>query len=242
MRMRPFHLGLAAAAVTLGTLLVHAGSSAPLAKGVMQEEVKYLQTELNKAKVLKKAERKIRMSAVLLAAAAKATGKDGEGIAADALKIAKIMDGGAGHEEAKKLIADIAAGKGSPGKLPAYNEVLEFEFLMRVFSSEKVGGFGLEKELEDLVEAKGDLSAADAQKAANLAAKIALIGDISQHYFPPEKESGAKTKKAWNAFSQDMTKAANALGTAAAAKKGAEVGKLADTVSMTCVACHDVFR
>jgi len=229
----------ALAATLCLALVTHGGAPAPQAKDVMQGELAYLKAEFAKPKLLKKAERKARMSAVILAAAAKAAGKDGEGMVGEALKIAKLMEAGKA-DEAKAIVADLASGKGTPTKTPgSYKDAIEFELVMRVFSSEKVGGFGMEKALEDLVDHKGAVSGEQAKAALNLATKIALVSDITLH-FGPEKEEGAKTKKAWKAFSEDMTKAANEL--AASAAKNGEVSKLADNLGKTCTACHDVFR
>lgn len=239
MRRRPFTLVLSTMAATLSlVLLAYAQEPLPEAKEVMQGEIKYLQSELDKTKILKKAKGKIRMSAVVLAAAAKASGKGSEGIVPEALKISKLMDEDKAAD-AKKIIGDIASGKGAPGKAASYKDVIDFDLVMRIFSSEKIGGFGLERELEDLVGKTGPVKGDDAKKVVIVAGKIALIGDIS-HHFAPEKDEGMKTKKAWNQFSDDMSKAAREL--ASTASKNGEIGKLADRLSKTCVACHDVFR
>lgn len=235
MRLRLF--GLTALALTVGVVLVHGGAPAPVAKDVVDHEMKYLETEFKKAKILKKAERKVRMSAMILAAAHKLAGKDGDAKAAEALKIVKLMD--SNHDDAKKAFADLVAGKVTGGPVN-FKDAIEFEYVMRMFSSEKVGGFGLEAALEDLVNFKGPMKDDDAKKISVLVAKMGLIGEIAKH-FPPE-EKGAKTKKAWSAFNDDMVKAARTLSEAAAAKKGDQIGKLADHLSKTCTACHDVFR
>lgn len=245
MRMRPIRLGVAVGVLTLGFVLVsHGETPAPQAEELIQSELKYLKEEGGKPKILKKAERKLRMSAVILAAAAKTAAKGKEGpmghVATKALELAKALDGD--HDAAKKIIADLASGKHPSGKLPAsFKDALDFDVLMRIFSSEKVGGFGLEKELEDVVDHKGAPDADLAKKIMHLATKISLISDISLETFPFDKEEGAKTKKAWTGFSQGMSKASHEL-IEAAAKKSPDIAKVADRVSKTCTACHDVFR
>ena len=160
-----------------------------------------------------------------------------------ALKLMQAAEAGKA-EEAKKLApmikVDVAPDSSAKAGPVALEKELDLESVMRIFSSEKQGGFGLEKVLEDLAEAKTH-DAAAMDKAVLLGLKVGMIGKAAQAY-APAGDQGKKTKKAWQDISLEMQTNAGELAAAADAKKNADVGKLAAKLAATCVKCHDIFR
>ncbi len=200
-----------------------------------------------KEKLTKKGQKKVKMAAFMVAVYAqtqsdKANAAGMATLRDTALKLLAAADAGK-TDEAKKLAglikADIPADPAAKTAPVALEKLLELESVMRVFSSPQVGGFGLEKTLEDLADAK-EPDAAQLEQAALVGQKAAFIAHLAQSY-PPEKEEGKKTKAAWAGFATDMKGAALDLA-ATAAKKSPDVGKLANKLTTACTKCHDVFR
>jgi Cytochrome C' len=160
-----------------------------------------------------------------------------------ALRVMKAAQAGKA-DETKKLAADLTPDiKSDPASKPgalALEKQLDLETLMRIFSGEKVGGFGMEKSLEDLVDAKG-LDATQLDKAHLLGQKISLIAKVA-HAYAPASDQGKKTKKAWNMLAAEMQNNAGELASAAQAKKEGDIGKIANKLSETCNKCHEIFR
>ena len=243
-------LATALSALGLGFFFVVTGQGqgtlppGDLAK-LLAMEAKNIETELSKSTFSKKGQKKVRMAAFMVAVYAQNAKDDPAGMATlrdSALKLMKAADAG-NAADAKKLAANLKTNIKDPGAKSApvaLEKELELEYLMRMFSGEKVGGFGLEKALEDLVEAKS-VDAAQLEKTALLGQKIGFIAKVS-HGYGPESDSGKKTKKAWNELADEMESAAKELATAAKANKGSEISKLADKLSGTCLKCHDIFR
>jgi hypothetical protein len=160
-----------------------------------------------------------------------------------AFKVMKAAEGGKA-DETKKLAAMLGpnikpdpAAKTAP---VALEKQLDLESVMRMFSGEKVGGFGMEKALEDLIDAKG-LDAGQLEKSALLGQKISMIAKVAQAY-GPESDQGKKTKKLWSELAVEMHIEASELAAAARANKDADIGKFANKLTVTCTKCHDIFR
>jgi hypothetical protein len=248
-RAHQFALGTMLGA--LGLVFVAAGHgegtvAAPDLAKLVNMEVKHINGELSKSTFSKKGQKRVRMAAFMIAvyaqnakdnAAAMATLRD------QALKLMQAAEAGKA-DEAKKLAAtlvpDIKPNPAAKTAPIALEKQLDLETLMRMFSSDKVGGFGVEKALEDLVDAKG-LDAGQLEKTALLGQKLSLIARLA-HAYAPQSDSGSKTKKTWNALATEMETGATELAAAAGARKDADIGKLANKLTATCTKCHDIFR
>lgn len=200
-------------------------------QALAEHEIKYLKEELAKAKILKKASGRIRMAAFVLAAAS-----DGD-LRGNALKIMEAMEKG-DKEQAKKIADGLSAKGAAKAGAGSLAKHLDLDLLMRMYSSERVGGFGLEMALDGLAEAKG-LSKEQAAEAAHLGLKAAFISHLTEWY-APAKDAGDKTKAAWLKFSAQTRQAA--LDLAKAARSGGNVAEASRKVTSACIACHDVFR
>jgi hypothetical protein len=219
--------------------------AADLAK-LVEVEVKNIDVELSKPKLLKKGQKRVRMAAFLIAAYAQDAKDNGPAMATlrdQALKVMKAAEAG-NAAEAKKLAAGLAVNiKPDPAANTApvaLEKHLDLESVMRMFSNAQVGGFAIEKSLEDLIDMK-TFDAGQHAKTALLAEKVSMIGKLAQSY-APAVDKGSKTKKAWIELAADMQLAASELAVAAHAKKDADVGKLANKLTGTCTKCHDIFR
>ena len=242
---------LAGFSLSVALVLVATGSGQPpvptkdIDKLIIQDG-KYIQEELSKDKLTKKGKKKVQIATVMVAvyAHAASTKSNEQSMATlqhQAERVLKAVDDGKledARKAAKLLVPDLAADPSIKPLPLAPEKAVDLEALMRQFSSDKVGGFGMEKALEDLVEGKG----IDFEKAANLANKTAMIAVVAGHSFAPAKDDGKKTKAAWLGFAKEMKAGALELAAAAHAKKEADVNKLADNLSKSCVNCHDVFR
>jgi hypothetical protein len=242
---------LAGFSLCVALVLVASGNGQPPVPAkdlerLITQDGKYIQEELAKDKLTKKGKKKVQIAAVMVAAYAhagstKANEQSMATLSRQAERVLKAVSDDKldeARKAAKLLAPDIAPDAAAKPGAFAPEKAVDLEALMRQFSSEKVGGFGMEKALEDLVEAKG----IDFEKAANLANKTAIISMIAGHSFAPAKDDCKKTKSAWTGFAQETKVAALELAAAANAKKEADVNKLADKLSRTCTSCHDVFR
>ena len=145
---------------------------------------------------------------------------------------------------AKKLADSLSAKpKADPAAktepVPLHTHI-DLELVMRVFSSERLGGYGLENELGDLEESKGTPTAEQADKVMLMAYKMATVSELAKAYVPDKDEPKGKTRKAWLGFAQQFR--ANALALAETARAKQEIGPAARTLSKTCTACHDIFK
>jgi hypothetical protein len=213
---------------------------------LVTQDAKYIQATLVKNKIDKKTARKVKATALMIAQYAQinmngSNAKEMATLRDTALKLLQAVES-KNVAEAKKLAEalkpDIPAAAAKTDKVPL-SPHLEFEYVMRQFSGERIGGFGLEKELEDLVDIKGPVAGEKQQKVIDIAHKIATIGSLAQIY-PPEKDEGKKTKKAWAVLAKQMREQALAL--AETARMGKEVSIAANALSASCTRCHDVFR
>lgn len=192
--------------------------------------------------------RRVKAAAFMIAVYAEATRgqADDRGLAAlrdAALQVVELVNAGKGKEAAKLvglLNPDAKAPGGKPGPV-AWEKQLPFEDVMRQFSAARLGGFGLEKELEELGE-KDALTAAHLERLARLGYKMALIGRVAEAYADAKSEGGNRTKQNWLTFSEQFRKASLDLARAARAKNQAGARSALERVNKTCTKCHDVFR
>lgn len=209
---------------------------------LIQLERKHIDTELAKSSFLKKGQGRVKMAAFMIAAYAQQAKKPA--LRDQALKL--IVVAGTGKaDDARKLAATLKLGfKGDPAAahvtVVPLQKHLDLETVMRMFSGTRVGGFDMEKAVEDLGEAKG-FSATQFDAAALLGDKVGMIGLIARAY-APAADQGKKTKKAWNEIAAQMQAEANSLAAAAHAKKDGDVAKSAKGLMGTCKKCHDIFR
>ncbi|MCI0643016.1 MAG: hypothetical protein L0Y72_19650 [Gemmataceae bacterium] len=241
---------LAASCLVIGLLVVAHGNGQGTVPGkdvtkLIANDAKVIQVLMAKPVLDKKAITKARSAAYMIAVYAQHGGNGKNPAMAtlrdQALNVVKALTDGRiddAKKAAKLLGPDIKADPAAKPDAVDFAKHLELKEVMKQFSSERFGGYGIELAIETLVETKGE---GDFDKTANLAYKVAFIGTAAQAY-PPEKDEGKKTKKSWLEFSKDMHAAAVALGDAANAKRGADIGKLANHLSETCIKCHDIFR
>src|SRR5262249_55420800 len=127
-----------------------------------------------------------------------------------ALKVLKAVDEG-NVKEASALAANLTptpkedpAAKTEPVMLA---KQFEFEQLMNQFSSERIGGFGIEKELESLLESKDALTPPQMEKLTSLGYKLSMVAHIVHAYKDDKNEGGMKTIKNWVNLSDQFHKA-----------------------------------
>jgi hypothetical protein len=243
-------LSLLALGLTMIAWAQPQASPADVAK-LISQDAKYIQDTLAKPTVDKKSQRRVRIAAMLIAQYAQGgLAKDNPKNASlatlrdKALGIIKAVDADK-LADAKKLADALSPDIKAEGVVNVdfvpLNKSLEFEAVMRAFSSERVGGFGLENQLEELVELKGPVDAEKAEKIQTLALKVAQIAHLA-HAYVPEKDDGKKTKKAWLEDAKEMQAAAMALAEAGKGKQDVAIAKAAQNLSGTCIKCHDIFR
>jgi hypothetical protein len=202
---------------------------------------KVLSEVLAGAKMDKAATRKAQTAALMIAAYGDYSGH------ADA---AKARDNGEAAYQAIKAGDIRSARKAAEGIHPKLTVVKleprkpqkpDFRSYMGVFAVERLGGFGVEGQLDDLSEAKGKLNDTQFARAVEIAYKAALVGEVAEQ-FAPEKDEGTQTRKNWSTFAADFRKASLDLAAAAAAKNESKTRTALESLGKTCVQCHDVFR
>lgn len=245
-------IGLCALCLAFAVVLCSHGQPPVVAvkeiEQLVEQDAKAIQATLAKPKFDKKAQAKVKAAAMMIAqyaqaAAAKDNGLKYFALRDQALKLVKAASEG-NADEAKKLAGELSVNmKADPNTkammidLHKHSDLLT---IMKQFSIERFGGNGLEAALEEAVALVGAPSDKQATDIALLANKISMIAHLANSY-APETDQNEKTKKNWEAFSVKMQTTAIELAKAAQAKD-AEVSKIADRLSMTCVKCHDVFR
>jgi len=225
-------------------VLVRAQVPGPALNNLITQDAKAVQAILAKEKLDKKGARKAMAASLLIAHYAQSSKDNPKEMATLrdlALQLLKAIEDDK-HADAKALAAKLSpmvkAGAAKTDKV-ALPKHLEFDLVMRMFSSERVGGFGLEKQIEDLVGAKP--AAGDLDKIVALGQKTALIASLVRAYVP-EKDEGKKSKKLWLSSSEEMQTNALALAAAASANKVDAIGKAAESLGNSCIKCHDSFR
>jgi hypothetical protein len=252
-------------------------------KKLVSHDVKLLKEELTRGSFDVKTGRKVRALAFMIAVYADAALDSGR---LDAMALATLrtnaLDLVARAEEGKgpinaALLARLSPnlklggkkkGLGAPGKkgeAVAWAQKLGFDDLMHQFTSPRVGGLGLEKELSDLAESKEEFSLKQLDRLILLGHRLAMIGRATESY-AAEQQGGPKTRQLWHNFARQMRDASLTLVDAARAGKSYFLFKVAascslssalgdaalqrsdatraalDRVNTTCVKCHDAFR
>jgi hypothetical protein len=207
---------------------------------LIAQDVKVLQEALDKTPPDKKTTRKAKATALMLAAYAEL--KSDAGLHEAALAVLKGIDADPG--KAKQLAAALPVGKGAGKSLTkvALPKLVNTETLMRQMAVVKVGGFGYEKMIEDLVEGKGDLSKEQLADVGKMAFKASVIGRLALGQTPDEDEDAKKTKKVWRSSAEQMEQAAAALGRAARAGNQGEVQAALGRLNDSCMKCHEAWR
>jgi hypothetical protein len=240
--------GALALAVCLATGPLGAGgakSQAQLPDDVFAKfvsaEGKYLQETLAKGKPDKKESRKIVGSAAFLVAyAANSAHPDKLSVNDNAMAFYTAFK--AGELDKAKALAATFYPKIQPrkDKLKDAGKIKLVE-LMYLFASERIGGFGVEKELDDLEEQKEKISGAQFDRLTELGQKIAIIAAMAPEY-PPEFDKVKKTEKNWQRFTGEFSGAAAALTKAAQAKNEPATRDALANLGAKCIGCHDLFR
>jgi hypothetical protein len=211
----------------------------PNVEMLIEQDAKILRDILGKGALDKKGTRKAQSTAFLIAVYADLAGK-GETRDA-ALKVVQLVTDNKA-EEAAKLAATLTPPRGGKAGPAPYAKALEFDVVMKVFSSERSGGYGLEKELEELTD-KNNLAPEDLARLSYLGDKMAVIAHATNFYTDAYTEkAGKKSAESWKKLSGDFHAAALALSTAARAKNGPGAKTALEKVNGTCLKCHDVFR
>ena len=117
----------------------------------------------------------------------------------------------------------------------------DFRSYMAVFAVQRLGGLGIESELDDLTDAKGKWTDMQYARASGIAYRAAVIGEVAEQ-FAPEKDEGTQTRQNWLTFAADFRKASLELASAAAARDSGKTRMALDALGKSCVQCHDVFR
>lgn len=255
--------GVSVLAIGLGLTVLLVGRSPAGDKGtsllpppefakLVTHDAKFIQDALAKGELEKKNERKVSATAFMIAVYAQNSMTKG---AKNAKELATLRDTALGlvkavkdsdHKAAASLAAALSPNpKADPNaKLEpiVFEKVFEFEDIMHQFSSERVGGFGLERELDDLVESKDALTPAQMERLAYLGYKLAMIGYVADSYAADKNEGGKKTIKNWHSHTDNFRKVTVALSEVAKTKNEANTRAALDRVTKSCTKCHDDFR
>jgi hypothetical protein len=220
-------------------LAVEAGGPADVSKEdiaqLIHHDAKNLQDLFAKPKLDTKRLGRVKMGAWMVAAYAQHAGMID--LRQQALSIIDKVD--KDPAEAKKLASQLKPGGTGGGSGVELAKKIDIEMFMKMFSSERAGGYGLENSLDKLLDVKEKLDAADKEKAQILANKISMMA-LHMASFAPGQDQGAKTKKAWQEFSKATHGASKDL--VNAVRKNDGVSAAAMKLSESCTKCHDVFR
>jgi hypothetical protein len=205
----------------------------------VQAEGKYLQDGLAKGKPDKKESRKLLAAAMLLEAyGLNSNHPDRASVTLHAAQLYDAFKAG-DLDKAKSLTAafypKIQKSKDTPKDVKVHGE---YGKLMVFFATDRIGGFGVEKELDDLTDQKDKFTPAQFDRLTELGHKMTSIAAVG-NALPPKSAVG---KKNWSGFVGDFGKAAQELATAAAAKNEAGTRQALDVLGRTCSKCHDVYR
>lgn len=242
------HLTATGLAISILTVMVlakdeSAGSiPAAMVEKLVQEDAKFIQKTLGKAPLKDKNARKVKAAALLIAAYCQMSQDKVRHLPAwrdAALKLIAAVDEGKVPAQIQLAALFSAKDESVEPRTGPLHKHLKLEYVMRVFSSPQVGGFGVEKDLETLIDSKAPLADEEKNKALLLAYKSLTLGHLIREYVPAEDE-GKKTRKSWLEFAAQMHKASQGL--VEAVNTGKNVSAAADKLALTCTKCHDVFR
>jgi hypothetical protein len=245
-------LGVVVLGLTMAFLVLADGPADPLPDADMTRlidtEIKFIQEALAKGKADRKTTNKVKMSALLIAHYAqsgmnKDNAKQMATLRDQALKVIKAVsdEPAAAKKLADSLSTKIAADPSAKTDKVSLTPHLEVGLVMRVFSSKTIGGFGIERDLDDMAGMKGNVADADKQRIGDFARKLLLIATLAHdHYTPEADEGGGKTKKNWQTFATGFRDAAH--GMVQSVKNNGDIGVAANNVMNSCQKCHDVFR
>jgi hypothetical protein len=207
-------------------------------------DAKALTEALAKDAIDKKAARRVRAAALMIAAyGANSNHPERMQVIESAnlvLQLVNIGDIKLARKAAEALYPNIAKPQVAPAKTdkPFQPDIGNY---MTVFAPERGGGFGLESEMDDLPHAKGKFTEAQFARLADIGTKAAIIGQVADQ-FPPDKDDGKMTRKNWLAFAADLRQAAMGLASSAQAKNEAKTRESLEKLGKNCIQCHDVFR
>lgn len=218
---------------------------------LVKHDVKFIQEALAKG-LDKKSERKVFTTAFMIAVYAQNSMTKGAKNAQElatlrdtAMSLVKAVKDG-DDKAAKSIAASLSpnpkADKNAKREPIVFEKVFDFEDIMRQFSTERIGGFGLERELEDLLESKDAWTPAQMERLAYLGYKLAMIGYVSDSYAEERNEGGKKTIKNWRAHTANFRNLTVAMSEAAKTKNEANIRTALDRVITSCKKCHDDFR
>jgi hypothetical protein len=171
---------------------------------------------------------------------------DEKGLAGDVQKVADALTKGKA-DEAKKAAEDVAKATSD------FEDVMNLMALRKPGGKKAAFGFGdpagankpdgIEAKLIGL--SKKPLSGSQASKEspdiAKMAYRVQAIALIARAK-APEKDEGAKKKKDWQQWTDDLEKGAEKLADAAKEKKAAGIKTAATNLNKSCNNCHEVFR
>jgi hypothetical protein len=208
---------------------------------LVAEDAKFLHDALAKDKVDKKLARKVQGAAVMISGCAEC------GKHSDSAKIrrnadivyyfAEKGDWKLARQAAAALYPTVAEPDANV-KIPENKSLLPY---MYYFANERVGGFGVEQEIGELLESKDKMTDSQFARLIDIGTRCAVIGQVADR-FGPEKDIGKLTRKNWQAFTDDFRKASLNLAASAASKQEADTRKALDTLDKSCTKCHDVFK
>jgi hypothetical protein len=238
-------------------------------KDLVRHDAGLLRGELARGALDVKTTRKVRALAFMIAVYADAArgkgGPDPAGLVAlrdQAFRVVALAGEGK-LEKVAEAVAPLSpdfkpAGKSGEQKAPRVEAVpwpkkLSFDDLMHQFTSPRVGGLGLEKELSDLAESKGRLAPQELDRLALLGHRLAMIGRAAEAYRVEKAEGAPKGRTEWQRLAKELREGSRALAEAARGGKSATTPKALDRqsaatrealdrVNTTCVRCHDLFR
>lgn len=233
-------------------------------KELVKREVEKIQ-QLLSAKPDEAALHRATFGAVLIMAYTKSlkevAGEDTEATFATALELHDALQRKDGLEAAKKLVADLAAGKTKArAAIKTWNKLLEPVDLMDHFRTAAKGGDGMHPDLQNNIKFKGALNGIEekirylalkelpantlkkeAKELELLGYRTAVVGSLT-YLFAPATKKGNRDPNDWRRFSLGMRDASLALSAAAAKGDATAMTRAANALNSSCSQCHGVFR
>src|SRR5262249_17697969 len=164
-----------------------------------------------------------------------------------ALNIIKAVEGD-NVKEAAALAAKLSPKpKADPGakleRVPL-NKHLIFEGVMHQFSSKRIGGYGIEGMLDEMVESKDPFKKEEIEALVPIGYRLLMIGTLSDAYADSVVKAGdkKKTAAAWKVQTEQFRKTTVGLIEAAKSKNAANTREALEKVTKACTSCHKIFR